>query len=232
MPLRRRVRPLALALLVAGVALGGCDGDEGGKTGTGSGTDQGGSTAGGGDGAGASQGPVAAPTAPMDLELTPGKRSATEDAGTITVKGDRAAFVLPSGNIACVLNESTATCQVDDKSYTPGAGELIGDALAGCTVDKANAMRLVEESAAWTCVSEPLSSDARLTAGGWWEPEIDGDTLEIHGQRVGVLRYGDTLRVGPVSCTSSEDGVTCANPELNGRRFTLSRTGYSFDRGA
>lgn len=229
MPSGRRVRPLALALLVGGLVLGGCDGDEDGGS---AGGDKGGTTAGVDDAGGASQAPVGPPTTPMKLKLAHGTRTATEGSGTITVEGDRAAFVLPSGNIACVMTDRTATCQVEDKSYTPAAPEMIADALAGCTVETANAMRLVQESAAWTCVSEPLSSDARLTAGGWWEPEIDGDTLKIDGARVAVLRYGDTLQVGPVSCTASENGVTCANPELDGRRFTLSRTGYSYDRGA
>ena len=50
--------------------------------------------------------------------------------------------------------------------------------------------------------------------------------------RVAVLPYGQRIQVGPVWCESSEAGVTCANPELNGRRFVLSRSSFAYDRNA
>lgn len=223
---RRAVQAVALAL-GAVLALAGCDGggDEEEPSEV-AGVDEDG---GADDSAGAAT-PVAPPTEPMELELVPGERSVTVDGSTIRVEGDRAAFVTPSGNMACVLTSVAATCQIDDKTYTPGAGEMVPGTVGACGPAEANAMVTVAESAAWTCVSEALSSDARLTAGGWWEPQVDRDTLEVDGARVAVLPYGERLQVGPVWCESTENGVVCANPELDGRRFVLSRGSYSYDR--
>lgn len=229
MPRRRRAVGLTLALVLGGVVLAGCD-DEGASDDPGEAQDGGGEE--GGDGAPESAAPVPRPTSPADIPAAPGDRSVSVDGATITVEGDRAAFVSPTGNIACLLTDETATCQIYDKTYSPNPGDMVPDVVGPCTAAEADAMRLVEVSAAWTCVGEdaPLTSAARLDQGGWWEPEVDRDTLEIDGARVAVLPYTQTLRVGPVSCTSQETGVTCSNPELNNRRFQLSRTSYAFDR--
>lgn len=230
----RRGFPAAALALGAVLALAGCDdggqdGSDGDRTAdVDGGVDEDGDVA--DDDAAQTGGPVPVPTEPMAVELVPGDRSVSEDGSTITVEGDRAAFVTPSANIACVLTTETATCQIFDKTYTPGAGEIVPDVLGSCGPSEVNAMRTVTESAAWTCVSEDLTSDAQLTAGGWWEPEVDRDTLEVEGYQVAVLPYGERLQVGPVYCISSDDGVSCANPELDGRRFELSRGGYSYDR--
>ena len=227
---RRRTGP-ALALVVGAVlVLAGCDDDpqETSATPTGAvGTD-----AAEGEDAARSAAPVAPPTEPMELELAAGERSATADGSTIVVEGDRAAFVLPTGNIACVLTAESATCQIEEKSYSVSEGEMVPDVVGPCGPAEANAMRTIEESGAWTCVAEDLASDALLTAGGWWEPQVDRDTLEVDGMRVAVLPYGQRIQVGPVWCESSEAGVTCANPELNGRRFVLSRSSFAYDRNA
>ena len=176
--------------------------------------------------------PVEPPTEPMELELAAGERSVTADGSTIRVEGDRAAFVLPTGNIACVLTSESATCQIDEKSYSVSQDEMVPDLVGPCDPAEADAMRTIAESGAWTCVAEDLIGAASLTAGGWWEPEVDRDTLEVDGIRVAVLPYGERIQVGPVWCESSEAGVTCANPELNGRRFQLSRSSYGYDRTA
>lgn len=242
MPPRHRVRSLTLALVAGTLVLAGCDGEEGGDAGqttepapttATADLDDDGDIDGDDDDLAeqtAAAAPVAPPTEPMQVELAPGERSASQDGDTITVEGDRAAFVLPSGNIACVLTDETATCQAFDKTYTPGTEELASDVLGECSAETADAMRLVDESAPWTCVAEDLISDAAVEAGGWWTPEVEGETLDVDDLVVGVLPYGQTLSVGPVSCASAEDGVTCANPDLNGRRFVLSSTRYAYDR--
>ncbi len=228
-PRRRRGPALALAV-GAMLALAGCDDDP--QEAPATPTDAAGTEGAGGEDAARSAAPVAPPTEPMELELAAGERSATADGSTIRVEGDRAAFVLPTGNIACVLTEQSATCQIAEKSYTVSEAEMVPDLVGPCSPADANAMRTIEESGAWTCVSEDLVSDAGLTAGGWWEPEVDRDTLEVDGVRVAVLPYGQRIEVGPVWCESSEAGVTCANPELNGRRFVLSRGSFAYDRSA
>jgi hypothetical protein len=93
-------------------------------------------------------------------------------------------------------------------------------------------MRTVEESAAWTCLEDDLRTVAGIEAGGWWEPEVDADTLEVDGQVVAVLPYGQTLAVGSVSCSSTEAGAVCRNPDAGNRRIQISATSYAFDRNA
>lgn len=227
----RRTFRLAALAVGAVLALAGCDDD--GAVG-----DEDLATAavdddGGGDG-GEEQpaDPVEPPAEPMELELEPGDRSASSDGGTVTVDGDRVAFVLPTGNISCVMTTESATCQIDDKTYTPSADQLVPDLVGPCNVAEVNAMRTVAESAAWTCVSEDLTTDARPSASGWWVHEVDGETAEVDDEEVAVLPYGQRIQLGPVWCESSESGVTCANPELDGRRFELSRGSFAYDRGA
>lgn len=176
--------------------------------------------------------PVAPPTEPAEIAPVPPERSVSVDGSTITVEGDRAAFLLPSGNIACLVTAETATCQVHDKNFTPGSGDLVSDTVGACTAEEADAMRTVEESAAWTCLDEDLRATARLDQGGWWEPEVDRDTLEVDGHRVAVLPYGESIAVGSVSCSSTENGVVCRNPDAGNRRIQLSRTSFAYDRNA
>lgn len=45
------------------------------------------------------------------------------------------------------------------------------------------------------------------------------------GVRTPVLAYGQTARVGPFSCASKADGVTCTVP--SGRGFTISNAGIT-----
>lgn len=235
---RRRTRSLALVLLTGGLVLTGCDGDDAGtdeqptQAEAGVADGDGGGGGAGEDSAEQSAEPVALPTEPADIELVPVERSATQDGDTITVEGDRAAFSSPSGNIVCVLTEETATCQISDKDFTPNAEYLISDAVGACDVESANAMRMVDEGASWTCVEDSLLPYAGSAQGGWWAVEVDGETTEIDDLEVSVLPYGETLRVGPVSCTADQEGVTCRNPDMGGRRIVLSRNNYLFDRNA
>lgn len=237
---RRRVRTLAVTLALGALVLAGCDddGDGGEETGPTAVLDEGtdGDVGGDddGDGEAAPQTAAAAerPTEPMDLEVAVAGRSADQDGSTVSIEGGHAAFVLPSGNIACVMTEQTATCQIYDKTYTPDSAYLVPDLVGPCTVEEADAMRLVEESAAWTCAGEDLRAVAAVGAGGWWQDEVDGDTIEHEGQPLGVLPYGQRMQVGPVWCSSSDNGVTCGNPELGNRRIVMSRTSFAFDRNA
>ena len=49
-----------------------------------------------------------------------------------------------------------------------------------------------------------------------------GDTaLPAPGQKVRILKYGTSIHVGKITCTSRETGLTCTNPGAHG--FFLSR---------
>lgn len=231
--MQRRSRAIVLAAVLGALVLAGCDSDEGDAV-------EQTPVAGDLDGDGVSDEdqapdgvapePVPPPTEPAQITPVPPQRSVSEDGGTIRVEGDRAAFLLPSGNIACLVTEDTAVCQVFDKNYTPEPDYLVSDTVGECSAQDANAMRTVEESAAWTCLDEDLRATARLDQGGWWEPEVDRDTLEVDGHRVAVLPYGESIAVGAVSCSATENGVVCRNPDAGNRRIQLSRTSFAYDR--
>lgn len=233
--MQRRSRAIVLAAVLGALVLAGCDSDEGDAV-------EQTPVAGDLDGDGVSDEdqapdgvapePVPPPTEPAQITPVPPQRSVSEDGGTIRVEGDRAAFLLPSGNIACLVTEDTAVCQVFDKNYTPEPDYLVSDTVGECSAQDANAMRTVEESAAWTCLEDDLRTVAGIEAGGWWEPDVDADTLEVDGQVVAVLPYGQTLAVGPVSCSSTEAGAVCRNPDAGNRRIQISATSYAFDRNA
>lgn len=233
--MRRGSRAVVLAAALGALVLAGCDSEDGDTA------DQT-SVTGDRDGDGTPDGdqtpeeaapePVPPPTEPAQITLVPPERSVSEDGSTIQVEGDRAAFVTPSGNIACLVTAETAVCQVFDKSFTPEPEYLVSDTVGECTAQDANAMRTVEESAAWTCIEDDLRAVAGIEAGGWWEPEVGRDTLEVDGQLAAVLPYGQTLAVGSVSCSSTEAGVECRNPDAGNRRIQLSSSRYAFDRNA
>ena len=139
------------------------------------------------------------------------------------MEGDSAAFVSPTGNIACVVISDSATCQVLDRTYTPEY--LASTQIGPCELSEADTIYLVDERGAWTCAAEPLVPSAAVDRAGWWEAEVEGDTVEVDGVRVAVLPYGETLTLGATSCTSSEEGMSCTNSEI-GREFFVSRTSY------
>lgn len=229
MPRARRARSLALLAVLGIAVLAGCD-DEGGSDGTSqSEAPSGGEGSGDGDSAAESAGPVPPPTEPADIEVAGGERSASQDGATIAIEASAAAFVTPTGNIACVLTSGSATCQVAETAYTPNADHLLATNLGSCAAEDADAMVLSAEQGAWTCPPEPLAPTAALDAGGWWEPEVEGDTVEVEGVRSAVLPYGETIRLGATSCTSAENGVTCQNTDL-GEQFFVSRDYYEFNR--
>lgn len=229
MPRRGRVRPLAALVLAGGLVLAGCS-DEGDTPGDPESTvEDGGGTGGEGDGGDAGQesaAPTGPPTAPADLPVAGGDRSAS--GGTdISIDGEHAGFVSPTGNIACSVTAVTAVCQVSDKTYTAPADQLVGTSIGDCTTAEADAMTMSDQRGAWTCVPEALTGQAQVSTGGWWVEQVDGETLDLDGATLAVLPYGSSLTVGPTTCTSGEDGVTCTSSTL-GRSFTISRSGYRF----
>lgn len=222
----RQILPSAALMLAAGLVLSGCSGDdtvERPTTGSPSSTGASGSTA---DDSGATAEPSGPPTTPAKIPAVPGKRSASGDS-SIIVDGDRAAFALPSGNMVCTLNERSAVCEILDGGFAPQSEHLVVDGIGACTAQEANAMMLNQDRGAWTCLDSSLVRQATVGQGGWWVKEVDGVTTKIGKSTVAVLPYGSSLSVGPVSCSSAEDSITCSSSTL-GKEFTLSRTGYSY----
>ncbi|GAA2724776.1 hypothetical protein [Cellulomonas aerilata] len=107
-------------------------------------------------------------------------------------------FALPSGNIACEISESAATCTIADSAAEPATQE-------GCAGVVGPIVTVNAEGATTPCVQGALPGAA---APG-----------------TPVLEYGASTTVGDFTCTSSTSGATCRHdPSAAG--FTLARAGH------
>lgn len=99
---------------------------------------------------------------------------------TFMISGDQASFVMPSGNIHCVLRSGSAVCQIADKSYAPAQSDMSGQVLGDCGAAAADAITVLEQQqAAWTCTSGTIRGQAALGLGGWWAVDGVGGTAGI-----------------------------------------------------
>ena len=162
---------------------------------------------------------MAPPTAPWSSSCG-GRAHVTADGSTIRVECDRAAFVTPSANIACVL---TRSCNLPDlrQDLHPRPG---GDVRHGGRARRRGQrdaddrrVRGLDLRPGGTLQRTPASApaaggDPRWTATPW--------RSTVPGWR---FAYGERLAGRARRCESSDAGVTFGNPELDGRRFVLSR---------
>lgn len=103
-------------------------------------------------------------------------------------KGDEAkdvkAFMSPSSNIVCTIDEDRARCTIREFNYDPG------DAPEECDVDPYGSVVVVEKNGSgFSCVQRGLPSEAN------------------------VLDYGETVSAHGFTCRSGEDGMTCESSE-------------------
>ncbi len=103
-------------------------------------------------------------------------------------------FQTPSGNIACDMTADDVTCTIASITFTPPAVEGC-DGVVGHTVV--------------------------LDEGGVSVPCVDGPAPGVASADVPVLFYGEASRVGPYTCVSGTNGVTCT--DTDGRGFRLAR---------
>lgn len=239
--LGHRARSAAALLVLGSIVLAGCDDDSGagedasvadaaaeaGEAASAEPKEGGGTSGAGGSEDSDAAEPAAPPTEPADIELDRGDRSVDEEGSTITVQGDRAAFVTPTGNIACVVNDASAACQLLDKTYSPDPAHLVASTVGDCPADVMDTMLLTDAGGAWTCPPEQLTTVAATDQGGWWADAAGAPTTGVDDTDAAVLDYGLTLQIGDTSCQSAEDGVTCRSGEL-GRQFFISRSAYRF----
>ena len=147
--------------------------------------------------------------------------------GTVLVGGDQASFVMPSGNIQCVMRSASVVCQIADKDFQPAEDDLNPEALGECGVETADAVTVLAGGrATWGCTSETIRGQAALDLGGWWASEGVGETEEIEGTDLAVLAYDSSLQVGSMLCRSSLTDVTCRHLDSS-HGFTLAREAYS-----
>lgn len=110
-------------------------------------------------------------------------------------------FASPTRNITCTIGGESAGCEIAHFMYeTP--------TLEGCTGDVGHEIEVTADGARWVCRTEsppPTPS-----------PDIED------------LDWGDSVTANGFTCTSANDGVTCAHDE-SGRSFSLARRVYSLD---
>jgi hypothetical protein len=104
------------------------------------------------------------------------------------------AFRLPSGNIGCEMTTGGVTCTIASETFTPPPGAACDGGTTGHTVV--------------------------LDAHGVSVPCVRGTPTGVAGQAP-VLNYGGTSTVGPYTCTSATNGVTCTTAQ--GVGFRLAR---------
>ncbi len=107
-------------------------------------------------------------------------------------------FVSPSGNIACIISEQFARCDVAEKSWDAGPPP------AACTSTYGQGVVVSVDGPAVVCAKDSL-----VGAGG------------------GTLAYGRDVTVGDYTCASSEAGMRCAQAST-GFGFSVSRRAYTF----
>jgi hypothetical protein len=167
---------------------------------------------------------VAQPSAGSDED---GRTVEVASDGTILIRGDQASFVMPSGNIQCVMRAASVVCQIADKDFEPADDDLDPEALGDCGADSADAVTVLSGSrATWGCTSETIRGQAALELGGWWAADGVGTTEQIEGTDLAVLAYDSSLQVGSMLCRSSFTDVTCRDLDSS-HGFTLAREAYS-----
>lgn len=119
--------------------------------------------------------------------------SAATDTGALRT------FVLPSKNIWCQMDATSATCTILSFTYTPPVTP------EDCAGTVGNVLRIVAGK-----LAEPV-----CVVGS--PPAVPPDTP--------TLDYGQASAVGEMTCHSSKNGVTCLH-NATGRGFAVARAGF------
>lgn len=109
-------------------------------------------------------------------------------------------FQTPSGNIACVVGDDGARCDIADRSWN-------APRPAGCPAEMDYGQGLA--------VSDEDDGPGTVVCAG--------DTTM--NPQAPVLGYGESTSVGDFTCTSEEAGVTCLD-DGDGRGFFISKQSY------
>jgi len=127
---------------------------------------------------------TADPSAPASQAATGG---ATDGASSGATSDTATSFASPTGNIACTMSPDGVTCTIANKQFTVPASE-------GCTGTTGNTIVL-------------------NTADGVTTPCVEGPAPAPASADTPVLEYGQTQTVGPYTCTSASNGMSCVVDE-------------------
>ena len=120
-------------------------------------------------------------------------------ASPATARADSHYFQSPSGNIVCVIDDSSATCDVSDSTYQPPPPLDCGKQI-------------------------PTGSRFMLTPGNVGTIACRGDSLRVLAQP--SLDYGRTVSAGAITCDNEPTGLKCTDTS-SGHFFQLSKNAYN-----
>ncbi len=142
---------------------------------------------------------VPAPPVPAETEDGGGDELVTGETEA-PADGAAEAFVTPSGNIGCTIDEERARCIIRSGDFEPP------QAPDSCEMEEWGSIIVANrEGAGFSC------TEASFPVGG--------DTLE----------YGESVSAHGMRCESTERGVRCESEET-GAGFLLARAGATFDQ--
>ena len=124
--------------------------------------------------------------------------TSTDGSGGTGAPQSLKAFQSPTGNIACLMTQKFARCDIAERNWKPPPHPS-------------------------SCPDEvDYGQGIQLAANGAAEFVCAGDTAL--NPQAPKLEYGSSSQVGSITCTSAESGISCSNS--NGGSFTISRESY------
>jgi hypothetical protein len=124
--------------------------------------------------------------------------TSTDGSGGTGAAQSLKAFQSPTGNIACIMSQKFARCDIAERDWKPPPHPS-------------------------SCPDEvDFGQGIQLPANGAAQFVCAGDTAL--NPQAPKLDYGSSSQVGTITCTSAESGMSCSNS--SGGSFTISGQGY------
>lgn len=124
---------------------------------------------------------------PAASTSAPADGAATAGSGSGATSDTAQSFASPTGNISCTMSPDGVTCSIAHITFAPPAVE-------GCTGTTGHVVVL-------------------NTSDGVTTPCVDGPGPAVASADVPVLDYGLNQTVGPYTCSSATNGMSCVVDE-------------------
>ena len=152
--------------------------------------------------------------------------SSTADAATpmstatdVRTAPDGAAFVSPSGRIACLMDPEFVRCEyAGDKAWTAPEPD-------GCELDWGFVF-VLHDVAYPGCVGDTIRMESAVDSTNVAWRRSGDPTVTSDNATLAALPYGSALTVGSMRCDSATTGVTCRNLSTS-HGFSMAREAYS-----
>ncbi|OFS16130.1 hypothetical protein HMPREF3099_00200 [Kytococcus sp. HMSC28H12] len=130
----------------------------------------------------------------------------------------RVGFLMPSENVACLIEEQGVTCDIRNTSYQ----HTVVNA-ADCVEPT---VELYRDRPQWTCSRSSRFVDAQVRNDGEWVRRVPGgEVVRINSIQHAVLPYGHQLEAFDFRCASKKSGVQCVRLSDH-RGFRLASQDY------